>query len=240
MRALSNTGFLALWENGRGLHSLDRGLLAIRALGIEPESDGAADWPLGRRNQALAQLHYECFGPQLQGWTECAGCGEKLEFQLDCGSLVERKHHAGAETIAVRGGMFRVPTSRDLARLVGQSDSESTALLLIESCRLSDENTEEPAPAPEWSPIDFEELSARMIEADPLGEILLRLECPVCRTAREQALDLAEFIWAELEAYAKRLLSEIHVLACAYGWSEDQILALSDSRRSLYLEMVQA
>jgi hypothetical protein len=43
-----------------------------------------------------------------------------------------------------------------------------------------------------------------------------------------------------VEAAAKRLLGEIHNLASAYGWSEDAILSLSNSRRALYLQMVQA
>jgi hypothetical protein len=31
---------------------------------------------------------------------------------------------------------------------------------------------------------------------------------------------------------------EIHAIASAYGWSEKEILALSDPRRAFYLEMV--
>jgi len=238
MRALGNAEFLDLWEDGRRLHSLDRGLLAIRALGIEPQGDDAADWTLGRRNQALAMLHRECFGPQLRGWTKCAGCGDKLEFQLDCRSLIERQNCGAAEPVELRGYVFRAPTSRDLARIAGHTDAESAALLLMQSCRLCGDGAE-PSPAPEWTPIDLEELSAKMAEADPLAEILLSFECPLCRCSREQALDLPEFIWAELEAFAKRLLSEIHILATAYGWTEDRILALADSRRSLYVQMVQ-
>jgi hypothetical protein len=33
---------------------------------------------------------------------------------------------------------------------------------------------------------------------------------------------------------------DVHALASAYGWSEREILALSDTRRRLYLEMVSA
>ena len=47
-------------------------------------------------------------------------------------------------------------------------------------------------------------------------------------------------LWAELEAVARRLAMEVHTLASAYGWSESEILSLSDARRRLYLEMVSA
>ena len=239
MRALSSAEVLALWEDGQRLHSLDRGLLAIRVFGLESEGD-AADWPLGRRNQALAEMYRECFGPKLQGWTECGHCAEKLEFEIDCLSLIERQNHANADPVFVRGGAFRAPTSRDLARVAHEPDSESAARLLMQSCRLLGDGSEDSVPTAGWTPIDCEELGMRVAEADPLVEILLSFECPACKTAREQALDLPEFIWAQLEGVAKRILHEIHILAGAYGWSEDQILALSDSRRSLYLQMVQA
>ena len=52
--------------------------------------------------------------------------------------------------------------------------------------------------------------------------------------------DIAGFFWAELDAWARRLLREIHTLARFYGWSEAEILALSPLRRRCYLEMVQA
>ena len=44
----------------------------------------------------------------------------------------------------------------------------------------------------------------------------------------------------ELEAQAKRLLRSVHVLASAYGWSESEILALSEARRDAYVELVQS
>ncbi|MGB6743169.1 MAG: hypothetical protein WBE38_05875 [Terracidiphilus sp.] len=239
MRALSNADFLSLWESGRRLHSLDRGLLAVRASLSEPAEENVADWPLGRRNQALAELHRSYFGSRLQGWTKCGQCGEKLEFGLDCRSLIERQRERSAdqilEPIVAKGCSFRVPTSRDLARVAREIDAEAAALRLMECCRIGDGGD-----AMEWSREELEQLGEKMIAADPLAEILLSFECPACKAAREQALDLPAFLWAELEAFAKRMLYEIHLLASAYGWSEREILSLSESRRAAYLEMVQA
>ena len=49
-----------------------------------------ADWPLGRRNRALAELRCACFGPRSAGWIACPQCGEKLEFEIDGRSLSRR------------------------------------------------------------------------------------------------------------------------------------------------------
>lgn len=234
MRALTNADLLSLWENGRRLHSLDRALLAVR---VSLADENVADWPLGCRNEALAQLYKTCFGPALQGWTECGACGEKLEFAIDCRSLIERHRERSAGPITWMGCSFRLPSSRDLACVAGQRDTNVAALQLLEACRIGDSPThDEPA---EWTHEELEGLGERMIAADPLAEILLTFECPVCRASREQPLDLPAFLWAELEVVAKRLLHEIHILASAYGWNETEILSLSESRRAVYLEMVQ-
>jgi len=85
-----------------------------------------------------------------------------------------------------------------------------------------------------------ERIGESMAQADPLAEILLGFECPACLHNCSEALDLPTFLWAEIDALVRRLLLEVHTLASAYGWSEREILSLSDARRRLYLEMVQA
>jgi hypothetical protein len=78
-----------------------------------------------------------------------------------------------------------------------------------------------------------------MAQADPMAEIRVTVNCPACGNESEETLDIVTFLWAEIEGRAKRLLWEIHAIASAYGWTETEILALSDSRRALYVEMVQ-
>ncbi len=239
MPAISNADFLALWEDGQRLHSLDRGLLAIQAWFPSPAGEDAADWSLGRRNQALAALHEQCFGPRIEGWTVCEGCGEKLEFHVDCRALIERQRGSGSQSVIFKGQTFRAPTSRDLARIARECDAGTAALRLAGMCRMEEVDADAHGIA-SWGDKDFEELGEAITLADPLAEILLSLECPVCAHTRQEPLDLPAFFWAELEATAKRLLNEIHTLATAYGWSEAEILSLSDARRAMYLHMVLA
>ncbi len=243
MRVLSKTDLLTLWESGYGLHPLDRGLLAIQSAFPDAMGENVADWSLGERNQALAQLHADCFGVQLQGWTDCGACGEKLEFAIDCRALIARQKERRSEPIVVKGQAFRLPTSRDLARIYSAQDSSTAALRLLDACRIEDSSEGSQAEAGlavSWSQQELEELGEKMVQADPLAEILLGIDCPICGSNREQTLDLPAFFWAELEAYVRGLLEDIHTLAAAYGWSEAEILALSDARRAIYLQMVRA
>jgi hypothetical protein len=237
MHALSNTEFLELWEHGGRLHPLDRAVAAISA-SLEPGeiAEGpVADWILGRRNRALAQLRMLYFGPNLEGWTVCPQCGEKLEFEVDCQAIAEARLPGPEQRVSVGGEMYRLPTSRDLALVAGEVDAEQAALQLLRHCELGKgEDGEAMTPAP----TAVEEIAAKMAEADPMAEITLGFDCPVCSHASREELDLAAFLWSEIESRARQLFSEVHSLASAYGWTEATILGMSDVRRSRYLRLV--
>jgi hypothetical protein len=240
MRALSNSDFLQLWERGSRLHPLDQALLALGAALPEMPHEDLADWPLGRRNTALAELRRSCFGGTLQGWVLCPQCGERLEFEMDSKGLVsqaldrDQAERIASEQITVNGRRFRLPTSRDLARLAGEIDPHAAALRLVESCRIDGAET------PGWSERDLDEVGEQLALADPMAETRLALECAECGNRWDEPLDIASYLWTEIEACARRLVTEVHTLASAYCWTEEKILSMSELRRALYLEMVRA
>ena len=233
MRALSNSDVIDLWERGSLLHPLDKGLLALGAAFPETPYDSLAALPLGRRNSALAELRCTSFGPSLQAWTSCPRCREKLEFEMDALALFNQDEASLNEPISANGHSYHLPSSRDLARATAEPDPRLAAIRLLESCRL------EAGEPPAWSEEDLEEVGEKMALADPMAETRLALRCPNCGNQWDETLDIATFLWAEIEARAKRLLREIHTLAAAYGWTEKEILSLSQSRRTFYLNMVE-
>jgi hypothetical protein len=216
---------------------LDRNLLALSAALPEASYETLADWPLGRCNRALAQMLASWFGNEsgadLQGWVACPRCREKLEFQMDSRPLTEASDPTPENPVTVNGRRFRLPTSRDLARVVREPDPELAAIRLLESCRLE-------ADSFECSAEDLEHANEQLAWADPLAEIRVTVHCSNCAHAWDETLDLGAFVWAKIEALAKRLLREVHALAFAYGWTEREILSLTETRRSFYLGMVEA
>jgi hypothetical protein len=230
MRTLTNPDLLDLWERGSGLHPLDRALLALAAAEPAETYHALADWPLGRRNAALVRLRRAWFGSAIAGWVACPQCGERLEFSLDAGMLLEQES-AAATPLTVDGRSFRAITSRDLASVAAESDERTAAHKLLRLCcgeesQLSDE--------------ELEVIGELMAEHDPLAETLLDLSCVACGHGWQEPLDIAAWLWAEIDARARRLLCDVHTLAVAYGWTEREILTLSEPRRAIYLEMVQA
>ena len=85
---------------------------------------------------------------------------------------------------------------------------------------------------------DLEEIGEKMSGADPLAEIRLTFHCAKCGHQWSENLNIAAFLWTEIEARSKRLLMQVHALASAYGWTEAETLSLSEVRRAAYLEMV--
>ncbi|MGH9652655.1 MAG: phage baseplate protein [Bryobacteraceae bacterium] len=234
MRTLSSFETLTVWERGMGWHPLDRGLLALR-FADGSAGERIADWPLGRRNRALLELHEAWFGSQLEAWAACPQCGEKVEFELNVPDLTAPQPDKKQQTtVAVGEQTFRLPTSRDLAQAAISSDEQEASIQLLELCGIGDV---EPAG---WTDEIIEKIAESLAAADPMAETRVALTCPACDHEWSDSIDVASFIWAELEARARRLLWEVHSLASAYGWSESETLAMSAARRALYLEMVRA
>jgi hypothetical protein len=232
MRGLAERELLDLWERGSALHPLDRGLLALHAAWPATSYDALADWPLGTRNRALAELFEGWFGSRIEAWASCTACGEQLEFEMDTRVLTAPgRAAAGAEAVATVGPhRFRLPSSRDVALAGREPDAELAAARLLAACWMGD------GPAPSFSGREIEEAGEQLARADPLAEARVRLSCPGCGREWDDTLDLALFVWAEVESRARQLLLDVHDLARAYGWTEGDTLGLSPVRRQFYLE----
>jgi hypothetical protein len=237
MRPLSPENILAVWEAGRQQHELDRALTLLAAGAQGLSRDELADLTIGERDTRLLRLRTLVLGPSATGFAECPECAERVEFPVDTATLVHPKEVAAtAQEIEVNGTrvQFRLPTSRDLAEVVAAPDESQGLRRLIERCTI------EPG-SPNQLPDEIvNALSRAMLEADPQAEIIVAFSCPECGRRWELLFDIAHFFWNEIAAQARRLLREIDALARAYGWSEREILSLSERRRQSYLELVAA
>ncbi|MDN3556278.1 hypothetical protein [Halomonas maura] len=237
MMALTPERLLWAWEHGRRRHPIDRALLlhALAAPDLPPER--LADEPLGNRNASLFALRCTAFGDRLEVWLDCPACGERLEFTLDASQLPPTSSAEPTGPLEVAGQRLTRPTSRHLARLVPLDDERQAAVQLLRDCLASDA----PLPEDETALVRLIEAAEAALETqDPWAELSLAFRCPACGQGDTASFDIADYLWEELDGRARALLDDIHVLARAYGWSEPQILALSDTRRAAYLERLQA
>ena len=158
MLELTETELLDLWESGNHRHPLDRALLALKRTLPNASYESLANWPLGRRNQALTKFYSQCFGPRLRAWTVCGNCGERLEFEMDADLLAIGKiseSDALDGPVIVNGRAFRLPNSRDLALAANETDPSAGAVRIVESCLT------EPSETVQWSEEDLSKIGEK-------------------------------------------------------------------------------
>jgi hypothetical protein len=244
MHALSATELLEAWERGLDQPPLQRALTLLAAACSETPREVLERLSLGQRDACLLTLREWTFGPQLVSLATCHGCQERLELTLKLADLRAVPAVEPGETLSLNMGgyglRFRLPNSQDLAMIPPESDVATARQILLERCLLTVQHDGQPRSAAQLPPQIVQAVVEHMEQADPQADVRLSLVCPQCGHQWQVAFDIASSFWSEINAWANRMLREVHILASRYGWSEGDILALSPWRRHFYLDLVNA
>jgi hypothetical protein len=261
MRSITAQELLNVWEDGHSSTSTRRALLLLAAMhpGVSPAA--LASLSIGRRDAELLRLRHALWGPRMAAVAACPACAERLDLSVDIRDLLSMENRgtnsaansipsstedegepfAASEMSLTHGDFrvaFRVPTTEDALAAEAEPDVDSARSLILERCLLAAEQAGAQVSALELPAEVVGGIAESMAQADPLADIQLKIDCPSCRHRWSAAFDIVPFLWKEIETWARRILSEVHTLAWAYGWREAEILALSAVRRQSYLEMV--
>lgn len=238
----SASAMLAAWERGIHQNLPQRGLTLLSLAEPETGVQSLAAMSIGDRDRRLLTLRESWFGPGMSGLVACPVCHQELEIELATTDL--RMIASQSEpNLTVRSDAYeirlRFPDSRDLMTAADR-DVESAVQSLLHACVVS-ATIDGAGIEPETLPPHLVTVAAKCLsEADPLADVLLDLACVNCGHRWQKPFDIVPFLWAELDAWAGRMLRDIHALASAYGWSERDILALPAIRRRSYLRMLDA
>jgi hypothetical protein len=224
---------LDAWEELRRVSPIER---ALRLAALWDPHVEWANRTLGERDRALWAMRAALFGANVEAVVRCRACPSSYELVLGVDEL--SRPQPSSDSVEVSSGALvfrlRAPTSTDVIRaLAGGGEQE-----ILRSCTSVQEDGLD---------LSFEavprELHALLEEQiagiDPQIGFALGIECADCAVRSIFRLDAGDFLYAELERWCRSLLREIHLLAQAYGWTEDHILALSSFRRRSYLELVE-
>ncbi|MEY9989424.1 hypothetical protein ABIE67_001456 [Streptomyces sp. V4I8] len=229
---------LATWEAGLAEASTGRALLLHRT--ARPDVDAATlpVLPVGEREADLFALRRALFGERMQVRLACSACGADMEFDLDAGEFARSLGGPGDSAVRVEQDgwdvEFRLPGVADLTVAARAADPRNA---LLARCLVSAVRDGAPVDAADL-PVPVQRRIAEAVEAaDPGADVTLNIACPECGDATRAELDIASYLWTELDAWARDLLLDVHLLATSYGWSEPEILALSPLRRRYYLEL---
>jgi hypothetical protein len=256
MQAPSASELLAVWERARAESVTTQALMLLEAASRDSRGEELSKLSVGRRDGRLLALREALFGARLIGITACPQCGQQLELglhtsDLHASGLYGREvsgQHDVPETLSVKQGgyvaTFRLPNSEDLAALTerGQSHTEQEAITdLLSRCliELRRNGRRLKEDGPRAMPRELvEAIAVEMEKADPQANVQLRLRCADCGHQWLSTFDIVSFLWNEIDNWARRVLREVCVLASAFGWRENDILAMSAQRRQMYLQML--
>jgi hypothetical protein len=152
----------------------------------------------------------------------CPRCDEVADVELPLAALLAGRPGGGDDRAE---GPLRVPTVGDLLE-ASRLDGAAACALLARRTGLDT--------VPEESRADA---LATLEDAHPLLAPSLDVPCPACGETFAATLDAVELAWGSLEASAATILEDVVTLATAFGWSEEDTLAVGPVRRRRYRQL---
>jgi hypothetical protein len=230
---------LDAWERSTGLSHAAKAQVLGDCMSAPDMPGGVADVPIGVRDAWLLRLRGSIFGRRLGSMATCPSCSVAVEFDLDAEELADGADSLGRAFLSEGPWSieFRVPTTADLIEV---EQSGGDAARLLSRCVVEASEDGRPVSTADLPPDVGRALERRIAELDPMADIRLDLHCAACAHTWSASFDIVSFLDSELDAWAHGLMSEVTALARAFGWSEPEVLALSDARRRTYLELARA
>lgn len=242
MRKLSDAQLLGVWERGLPQLPLQQALTLLNVSCPEIPIETLANLKIGLRDAFLLTMRERTFGSQMACLMTCPDCGERLELIFNVKDIRIGPESDASDVFALSLSdyevHFRLPNSWDLVSIDDGEDINTAGDLLLERCILSARHEGEELSFDHLPSEILDAIVERMEEADPQGDIQFFLKCVVCGHQWKETFDIVSFFWTEIDAWARRILCEVHTLASAYGWHEDDILSMGPYKRQIYLEMV--
>ena len=199
-----------------------------------PETEVWA-WSLKKRLQALLAITINTGDQELLLHVYCpqSHCGEGIELVLDLNRFsqdAEDDHFSfdsGTQIVTAR-----LPNGIDQQQWM-QLQTQSTTDLA--KCLIVQVGNE--PPTAEWQfPEDWlAGFSESLEQHDELMTLQINSSCPACSRELEIDVDLETQLLSILSHEQRKLLLDVHQIALAYHWSEQEIVGLTTARRNFYL-----
>jgi hypothetical protein len=239
---------LQAWEDSLDLSPTRRALTLLSLISGDQTPAELAELPIGERDVGLMRLRAQLFGDEVEAFCACPSCGEELDvaFQLHsilAGATEATESAGGRPTVTVNMEgcevELRAPRSADIMAVYDEPDPARSAAALRNRLVLNVRQPGGGEPQPPGLPENLiDAVSAEISRLDPFANVELELTCAACKASWPTVFDVTGFLWAEVSAWARHMLRDVHTLARAYGWREHDILAMGSLRRQGYLELV--
>jgi hypothetical protein len=234
---------LRIWEDGLYQSTLEKTVRLLAAACQTPDLSLVSQISIGERDARLLQLREWMFGRQLKNMSTCPICGQMAEWENRTDDLrlqawptepVMRTFNLTEEGFDIK---FRLPHTADMAKAIADARYREQQTI-FNSCILEVKQQERETSAGDIPAHIREVIEKRMSEEDPQADIRMQISCPSCEHQWETRFDIVNYLWTEINNWAKRMLRDIYLLARTFSWSEKEILSMTAQRRQHYLQMI--
>ena len=195
-------------------------------------ASGARAWLLNRASGLFATE-----GAADRSWFQatCVSCEQPFDFPARLADAPRKRAGAAFPVVEVPTSLgprrFEVPNGlHEEAAARRRGDPRR---VLAGLCGLADGAESE---AERLTETDLDRIEAMLDDAAPDVADTVTTACPECGASTEVALDPLGWAFPRPDG----LIRDTHLIARAYGWSEEAILALPRGRRRAYAEMIAA
>lgn len=173
------------------------------------------------RDALLAAVHRQCWGDEITSTLTCAACAQRFDLSFTLSDLQQELVTQSIPADPLPVG-WRLPNARDEIASAQEETVVQAAQKLAAVSGVEAEQIEVATPL-------FEKFA-------PLLDVDLDATCPECGHQQQAHFDVQSFVLMRLFSERDLLISQIHLMARAYGWSINSILELP---RSIRLQFAQ-
>jgi|WetSurMetagenome_2_1015567.scaffolds.fasta_scaffold32907_4 hypothetical protein len=238
MMKLQDKIIIEVWERIANQHLLESALTILNSVMPEIPKKDFAEMSIGRRNYLLTQIRDKLIGRDLNCFTVCPKCNSELEFSFSLEATINPPKGEDLFFVFIVDDYvirYRLPNSIDLAAASKCKDFYSAKNTILNSCLIDLTKNDQKIFLSDLPEEIILKLSHDMSIKDPAAESVIDLVCQDCNYSWATIMDIAFFLIAEINFYAKNILRDVHQLASAYGWSESEIIGMSPPKRNWYL-----
>jgi hypothetical protein len=242
MRPLRSAELLDTWERFNRSSPVRK---AISLLNVACSDGDPADPSLlniGERDLRLIQLREWMFGTSMVNIASCPACRERLEWTTHTAALRYLPPAGSTAMLCFKHYdfdiSFRLPNTNDLLLTEQINDQELATRKILTDCITAASRDGSVCEIADLTEDVLHALDERLAEEDPQANIQMNIHCPHCDHDWRSRFDIVNYLWTEIDHWAKNILYDIALLASAFGWAERDILNMTPHRRQLYLQII--
>ena len=241
---LSPKTYLAIWEAGHGLSSVDQLYLLLQAIYPEAAVEQFEQLTVGQCNARLLALMRDIEQNESISLEQpCPACNQLMAVDLTYEELLERHKDEVVEGVYQSKGyhiLYRHARLGDMAQAAVARTPEAAKRQMVQSCLeiFKDEKPVAVAEVAEVAENVITQVAEHIEQQDPLALIEIGLQCADCAHEWTRLFVPYKVLWSKVDQMAKHLLREIAKLTRNYGWTEEYILGMSAAKRAFYVELV--